>query len=171
MSAEFVAEADTFIPNAENARAFRDALGRFGTGVTVITTQTPTGRVGITANSFSSVSLDPPLVLWSPAKSSKRHDIFVGAERSIIHVLGEGQKHVGNAFVKVADPFDDLDWSETADGLPLIQGCLATFECVRYAVYDGGDHSILVETVERASLKDGNPLMFYGGAYGAFIPN
>lgn len=157
-----------FTPSPDTARDFRDALGRFATGVTVITTQTADGPLGITANSFASVSLDPALVLWSPAKSSRRFPAFEAAERYAIHVLADDQAHVCNGFVKDGSAFDKLDWHAAEDGTPLIDGCLARFECTRHAIHDGGDHAIIVGHVHRASLGDGAPLLFAKGRYGHF---
>jgi flavin reductase (DIM6/NTAB) family NADH-FMN oxidoreductase RutF len=163
--------SETFVPGPEMARAFRDALGRFGTGVTVVTCGTPEGPLGITANSFGSLSLDPPLVLWSPAKSSRRFAPFVAAGHYAIHVLGADQALVGAGFVRDGAAFAALDWAHNAEGVPVIAGCLARFECARAAVHDGGDHAIVVGRVLRAAMGDGEPLLFAGGRYGRFLPD
>jgi len=149
-------------------RGFRDALGRFATGVTVITALGPEGPVGITANSFASVSLDPALVLWSPAKGSRRFPIFTGAEHYVIHVLAADQRHVCDAFVRNAGAFDSLPTRDTDHGVPVIQGCLAHFECRQVAVHDAGDHAIIVGQVTACNLGDGDPLIFAAGGYGGF---
>ncbi|MBV7394907.1 flavin reductase family protein [Mameliella sediminis] len=159
---------DSFDPSQTDSHAFRDALGRFGTGVTVITCATPTGPLGITANSFSSVSLDPPLVLWSPAKSSSRYPFFMAAQRFAIHVMGAEQFDLCRGFARSGDAFSETDWRTSAQGVPLIDGCLALFECLQVAAHDAGDHSILVGQVERAAARDGAPLLFQGGRYGSF---
>jgi flavin reductase (DIM6/NTAB) family NADH-FMN oxidoreductase RutF len=157
-----------FDPSIEDPRAFRSALGRFGTGVTVITCATPTGPMGITANSFSSLSLDPPLVMWAPAKSSSRYPFFVAAEHFAIHVMGAEQSAMSTAFARAADPFDQFSWRNNAEGVPVLDGCLARFECRSEATHDGGDHAIVLGRVLRAAMRDGDPLLFFGGAYGGF---
>ncbi len=157
-----------FVPGPDTAHSFRTALGRFATGVTVVTCQSEIGPVGMTVNSFASVSLDPPLVLWSPAKTSSRYRAFVEAERFVVHVLGAEQEDTCRQFANDADNFEGLELSTCEGGAPLILGCLAHFECSRYAVHDGGDHSIVVGRVEAASAKDGKPLVFAGGAFGGF---
>ncbi len=157
-----------FAPGEDTARLFRDALGRFATGVTVVTCQSPLGPLGITANSFASLSLDPPLVLWSPAKASRRHEAFVEAERFAIHVLGDAQQDVCMNFTKQGTDFEALDWSVGAHDVPLIEGCLARFECSRHAVHEGGDHSLIVGRVEAVTLREGTPLIFAKGAFGTF---
>jgi len=157
-----------FVPGPETARDFRDALGRFATGVTLVTTRTAHGPVGIVANSFASVSLDPALVLWSPAKSSRRHDAFVGAESFAIHVLGTGQMNVATAFVKEANAFDGVPVRNLATGIPLVEDCPAVFECRRFATHDAGDHTIILGEVIAAETNHGEPLVFARGAYGRF---
>lgn len=159
---------NSFDPALEDARAFRAALGRFGTGVTVVTCATPTGPLGITANSFASVSLDPPLVLWSPAKSSSRYPFFMAADHFAIHVVGDDQKDICQGFAREGDAFDRFDWETSPSGVPLLNGCLSRFECTTQAVHDGGDHSIVVARVTRVTTRDGSPLLFFGGSYGSF---
>ena len=158
---------DSFSPDAD-VRAFRTTLGSFATGVTVVTTGTPNGPVGLTANSFASVSLDPPLVLWSPAKSSSRYGIFAAAEYFAIHVIGADQKRISDAFTKATDGFESLDWTFDPTGTPLINQTLARFLCQTEARHDAGDHLIVVGRVLAATCQDGLPLVFQGGAYGGF---
>ncbi|MDJ1007312.1 MAG: flavin reductase family protein [Paracoccaceae bacterium] len=157
-----------FQPGPESQRAYRDALGSFATGVTVVTTRTSQGPVGITANSFASVSLDPALVLWSPAKSSRRHDAFAGAQSFAIHVLDAAQGAVAEAFVKDGAPFDRVAVRNVATGIPLLDDCLAVFECRRHAAHDAGDHTIIVGEVIAAETRPGEPLLFVQGKYGRF---
>lgn len=158
-----------FTPTPERARDFRATLGRFSTGVTVVTCASARGPLGITVNSFASVSLDPPLVLWSAARSSARHDAFCAAERFAIHVLGAGQEDLASAFATRADAFDTVEWSESPEGLPLLATCAARFDCTRDAVHPGGDHSILVGRVEGATLGPiTEPLVFHLGRFGGF---
>ncbi len=157
-----------FLPEAD-ARAFRSALGAFATGVTLVTTSDPDGTgFGIVANSFASVSLDPALVLWSPAKSSRRYEHFVHAQRFAIHILDEHQKHICDAFSQSKTAFAGLDWSTSPSGVPLIAGVAACFECNLEAVHDAGDHSIIVGRVIRAHVSGGEPLIFHGGRFGTF---
>ena len=157
-----------FEPGPDSGKDFRDALSRFGTGVTVVTTVTDDGPIGITANSFSSVSLDPPLVLWSASLKSRRFTYFSNAENIAIHVLAEDQDKLCGEFSKTNDAFHHADWMMSEDGIPLIKGCLARFECKKYAQYDGGDHAIIVSRVMNISFREGDPLLFFGGLTGRF---
>ena len=157
-----------FHPGPEMGRELRGALSRFGTGVTIVTTGTEAGPVGITANSFSPVSLDPPLVLWSASRNSRRYPFFSEAEHMAIHVLADGQMPLCRAFAASPHAFDQAEWAANEQGVPLLDGCLARFECERYAEYDGGDHAIIVARVLKASVRQGLPLLFYGGQFGQF---
>lgn len=152
----------------DDARALRDALGRFATGVTVITAPGADGPVGFTANSFASLSLDPPLVLWSPAKASRRFPVFADARYYAIHVLGAEQSALGLHFAMNGMDFDLPGVCANAEGVALLPDCLARFECEAEAQHDGGDHVILVGRVLRASFRDGAPLVFSAGRYGSF---
>lgn len=158
----------SFDPAEEDPRAFRDALGRFVTGVTVITCTTRDGPLGIAANSFASLSLDPPLVLWSPAKSSGRYPFFVAARNFAVHILSSDQEAICRGFARSGEAFDLAQWQSSAAGVPLIEGCLARFECEKVAEHDGGDHTILVGKVHRVTTLPGEPLIFCGGRYGGF---
>jgi flavin reductase (DIM6/NTAB) family NADH-FMN oxidoreductase RutF len=159
---------ETFVPGPANERRFRDALGLFVTGVTVVTAIGAKGPVGITANSFSSLSLDPPLVLWSPARASRRFAAFVSARHYAIHVLAAEQFSVGRHFAREGLDFDFPGVAFNAEGVPILTECLARFECRRQAVHDGGDHAIVVGTVLRAAGRKGAPLVFSAGRYGRF---
>ena len=166
------ARMTSFLPGPGAERAYLDALGTFGTGVTVVTALAETGPIGITANSFSSVSLRPPLVLWSVDRGADRFEGFNAARFTAIHVLGEGQADLAMRFAKRgADAFDGLDWTLGEDGTPLLDGCLSRFECESVANHAGGDHRILVSQVLRVSLAGGRPLIFAGGAFGGFAAN
>ncbi|MFO8128237.1 flavin reductase family protein [Yoonia sp.] len=155
----------TFDPGIDS-NSFRGALGSFVTGVTVVTTNSPEGPVAIVANSFSSVSLDPPLVLWSPAKSSKRFAHFAGARRFAIHVLGADQRDICAAIVKSKTAINDVPTHKSHCGMPIIEGALATFECNLEATHDAGDHVIIVGRVTKAHHQGGDPLVFHAGQYG-----
>lgn len=159
----------SFAP-AENAEALRSAFGRFGTGVIIITTQSEIGPLGMTANSFTSVSLDPPLVLWSAALRSKRHDAFALTDHFAIHVLGMDQQGLAQHFARQGDGFDTLAWAEGPRGAPTIAGCLAVFHCDRFAVHPGGDHSVILGQVTHAAERNGSGagLLFDRGRFGHF---
>lgn len=146
-------------------RELRDALGCFATGVTVVTTMTPRGPPGITANSFASVSLDPPLVLWSPARKSRRFPAFEAAPHFAIHVLSVEQKVLAEHFALPGDGFAGVDFTSGIGGTPLLAGCAARFECRHAAGHDGGDHLIVVGEVLRLEQADVEPLIFHRGRY------
>ncbi len=153
---------------AKDPRGYRDALGTFATGVTVVTTASDEGPVGITANSFASVSLEPPLVLWMPAKSSKRFKYFETARHFAIHVLDGHQQQVCNGFSRDKAAFEDLDWVTGDHGVPHIEGCLARFECTLHETHDAGDHLIILGRVDWASFRPGLPLLFQSGRFVSF---
>ena len=156
----------TFDPSADSD-SFRGALGSFVTGVTVVTTDSPEGPVAIVANSFASVSLDPPLVLWSPAKSSKRFEHFAGSRRFAIHVLGADQRDICAAIINSKTAITEVPTHMSHCGMPIIEGALATFECNLEATHDAGDHVIIVGRVTKAHHQGGEPLVFHGGRYEA----
>ncbi len=159
---------DIIAPEA-NPVAYRATLGRFATGVTVVTALDRHGApVGITANSFASVSLDPALVLWSPARSSRRFAIFEAAQAFAIHVLGADQQAVCDAFVRAEGGFAATTWTAGPEGVPIIDGCIAWFRCERHAIVDAGDHAIIIGRVHEAARAAGAPLVFQGGHYGGF---
>lgn len=156
-----------FAPETDT-RAFRHALGAFATGVTVVTTATPEGPLGITVNSFTSVSMEPPLVLWCPAKWSRRYAPFAETGHFAIHVLGADQKDIADGFSRDGGAFEGLDWHADANGVPLIDGVLARFTCATWAVHDAGDHAIVVGRVTEAARARGPGLVFHGGVWGRF---
>lgn len=162
-----------FIPHPTATTELRRAFGRFGTGVTVITVQAPQGPLGFTANSFSSVSLDPPLILWSPARSSSRHDAFATAPSFCVHVLGADQLELAQHFAGQAHDFSLFDWSKGPNGAPTFAGCLATFHCDTHAVHPAGDHSLILGHVRHAAVADSDApgLMFDRGRFGQFAPD
>jgi flavin reductase (DIM6/NTAB) family NADH-FMN oxidoreductase RutF len=155
----------SFTPGPETRRDYRNALGRFGTGVTLVTAP---GPIGITANSFASVSLDPALVLWSVDCGSDRYADFCKARYTAIHVLSAEQGELAMAFARKGSKFGDVPFTENDTGVPLLADCLARFECTLSAVHDGGDHKILVSRVTRATVGEGPPLLFVGGRFGSF---
>lgn len=165
-----LASLDGFTPTPDRQREFRDVLGCFGTGVTVVTCQTSKGPMGITANSFSAVSLDPPLVLWCPAHSSHRYPLFSEAQHYAIHVLSSDQLDLASAFARDGFAFDQCAWTENAHGVPVLTDTLARFECEAYDLHQAGDHAIAVGRVLRAHAASGSPLLFTQGGYGQFTP-
>ncbi len=159
----------SFIPGPQTSRAYRDALGCFGTGVTVVTARGADGPLAMTANSFASVSLEPPMVLWCAAKRSLRHAAFAAATDYAIHVMARDQRHIALHFARSGHEFDTVSWRENATGVPILRGCLARFECRRHALHDAGDHTIIVGRVLRAARRPGTGLMYKRGQYGGFL--
>ncbi len=154
-----------FVPNEDSSRIFRNAMGCFATGVTIVTAMTEDGPVGMTANSFASVSLDPPMVLWSVRRGSNRFAAFADVGHFAIHVLGAEQAGLSQLFSRPGG-FDTIEHTTNTQDVPLLRDCLARFECRRVAGHDGGDHLIIVAQVEAVSMRAGEPLVFAGGTYG-----
>jgi flavin reductase (DIM6/NTAB) family NADH-FMN oxidoreductase RutF len=153
-----------------DTRALRDALGRFTTGVAVVTADCGSGApIGLTINSFSSVSLDPPLVLFSIHKRAARLAAFRAATGYTINVLAGHQQELSTRFARSpADLWEGVEISPSDCGAPILSGAVAHFECVPWAAYEGGDHLIFVCRVQRYALReDGAPLVFFAGRYGA----
>ena len=167
-----LADAITFHPASVEARLLRDTLRRFPTGVTVITTAGPSQPEGMTANSFSSVSLEPPLVMWWPARGSARHGIFTGARAWSVHILGAEQIEICQRFARNGAGFDGLPTELTPEGIPVIPGTAARFDCLTHACHEAGDHSIMLGRVVRVTTggPDDHPLVFAAGKFGTFKP-
>lgn len=148
-------------------RALRDAYGRYATGVAVITSLTPTGApVGLTVNSFSSVSLDPPLVLWSLMQSSASLPVFLKAGQFAVNVLTDDQQALSTRFAsRVEDRFAGIDWEPGLGGVPLLPDCLARFECTTHSHIEAGDHVVFLGRVHRFVHGDGAPLLFFASRY------
>lgn len=149
-------------------RALRNSLGSFATGVTVVTTCTDTGKPdGITINSFSSVSLDPPLILWSLSNRSPSLPTFCRSQHYAVNILAEEQEWISSHFAaRGEDHFSSVQVMPGLAGIPLIAGCLAWFECTHEAHYPGGDHLVLVGRIVRFTQgKMARPLIFHGGRY------
>ncbi|MPS30078.1 flavin reductase [Pigmentiphaga sp.] len=153
--------------NTIDALQLRRALGTFVTGVTVITTLDAQGRrYGLTANSFSSVSLDPPLILWSLSNTAPSFPVFQAAERFVVNILAEDQVAVSGQFASRADDkFAGIDARPGIGGLPLIQGCTACLQCRKVATHPGGDHAVFIGQVEEFHHTARTPLVFGGGDY------
>jgi flavin reductase (DIM6/NTAB) family NADH-FMN oxidoreductase RutF len=150
-----------------SADAFRRALAQFATGITVVTARTREGEpAGITVNSFNSVSLDPPLVLWSLALKATAFDTFRYCERYLVNVLAADQLDIATRFAaRIRDKFGKARWTPTESGLPRLDGCIAWFECANRSQYEEGDHVILVGRVESFETAHGTPLIFHDGRY------
>src|ERR1700730_2064496 len=150
-----------------DSRELRRALGAFVTGVTVITTTDGEGRFhGVTANSFSSVSLDPPLVLWSQAVKSHSHPVFFKAEHFAVNILAENQIELSNRFAKSSqEKFAGIDVDIGSDGVPLLRGCSARLQCRVVSRVPGGDHTIYVGEVHAIDRAERKPLVFGNGRY------
>ncbi len=150
-----------------DARQLRNVLGRFFTGVTVVTTVDASGKAwGVTANSFTSVSLDPPLVLWNQGLTSLSFPVFEKAGRFTINILADDQIPVSQRFARSEEnKFDGLAVTRGLGGVPVIDGCCATLECRKVATHDGGDHRIYIGEVERVYSNDRRPLLFGDGKY------
>ena len=159
----------SFIPGPDTSRAYRDALGSFGTGVTVVTTQTERGPLAITVNSFTSVSLEPPLLLWCPARASLRHDAFVSAANFAIHVMAEDQLGLAKHFAANGEDFSAAAWQPNALGAPALEGVLARFDCCEFAAHPAGDHTIVIGEVASVTTRPGKGLIFKRGQYGGFL--
>lgn len=150
-----------------DARAFRRCLGQFATGVTIITAENDGIRVGVTANSFSSLSLDPPLVLWSIARTSRSFAAFERSTHFAVNILTSDQIEVSQRFSSAeADKFAGVDWRPGTHGAPVIDGAAAVFECSTEQIYDGGDHIILIGRVHNYARYTGKVLLYSQGQYG-----
>lgn len=151
-----------------DVRKLRDALGRFGTGVTIVTTRDDHGQpVGMTASSFTSVSLDPPLVLFCPSRSADSFNSLSSGAPFVINVLSEDQQALSNRFARSTDDkWSGLEFDTWDSGAPVLRDCLANLECVMHAVHDGGDHAIVIGRVQRMShVATGRPLLYFSGNY------
>lgn len=153
-----------------DTRAFRSALGSFPTGVAVVTTSASAEHhMGITVNSFTSVSLDPPLVLWCMDKKSDRYHAFTRAKSYTVSILGTDHQEVSSRLAKQGNhSLDGIALKPTRSGSPALADALAVFECEAEAVHEAGDHAILIgRVVHFARAEDGAPLVFFRGKYGA----
>jgi flavin reductase (DIM6/NTAB) family NADH-FMN oxidoreductase RutF len=156
-----------------DTRRFRDAMRRFATGVTIIATRDgEAAPVGLTANSFNSVSLSPPLVLWSLNRHARSLPAFMAARHYSVSVLCADQIALATRFAApIDDRFAGTGWRAGATGVPLFDGCVAWFECASVHRYEGGDHVIFVGEVLDFGHSDRVPLLYAGGAYGVPAPH
>lgn len=155
-----------------DSRRLRDAFGHFATGVAIVTARAPDGeKLGITVNSLASLSLQPALLLWSIATSSRNHPLFAARQvrHFAVHVLGEDQQELCRRFSqRHGDRFMDVQASANGHGVPLLPGCLVRFECTTDRVLPGGDHSIVIGRIDRINEHPGEPLLFHRGRFGGF---
>ncbi|MEO7912333.1 MAG: flavin reductase family protein [Roseiflexaceae bacterium] len=155
---------DTAIP-FDDAR-FRQAMGHFASGVTVVTTAVGNDLYGMTVSSFSSLSLNPPLILICIDKSVPSHDILKDTSRFVVNILEERQEHLSRRFATSAsDKFKGVAWHSGKLGLPVLNNTLAAIECSLRDTLDGGDHTIFVGEVVDAEVREGAPLLYYRRGY------
>ncbi|MBK3666792.1 flavin reductase family protein [Bradyrhizobium diazoefficiens] len=165
--------ADEFASDSSriDPRDFRNALGAYGTGVTIITAMAADGKpYGITCNSFASVSLNPPLILWSLGVYSSSLTVFQSASHFTVHVLGTSQQALANKFAKSSeDKFAGVDWTPGLANAPVLAESVANFQCRSVNRYYGGDHVIFLGAVEAYAYNANEPLLFARGTYGRFL--
>lgn len=147
--------------------AFRGALGQFATGVTVVSLHTEGGVHGMTANSFTSVSLDPPLILVCVDKRNNTHNLIQEIQRFAVNILAESQEPISNWYAGRRDQSVAMKWHHDRASSPILDGAAAWLDCRLAHEYDGGDHTIFVGAVEKFEVAGGRPLLFHRGAYTA----
>lgn len=154
-------------PDPITPQALRAVLGRFATGVTIITCRDADGqRIGLTANSFNALSLDPPLVLWSLRRASPSLPAFRAARHFAINILADSQVELSRRFASpVPDKFDEGLWSDGHDGVPVLTGAAAVLECAGHTEHEAGDHVLFIGQVRRIADLATAPLVFHGGHY------
>jgi 3-hydroxy-9,10-secoandrosta-1,3,5(10)-triene-9,17-dione monooxygenase reductase component len=146
----------------------RRAFGMFATGVTIISAQHPVqGLVGMTVNSFTSVSLDPPLILFSLARTSYTLQPLLESPAFVVNILRDGQRALSHRFAHSGgEKWQGLSWRAAASGAPILAGCIAFFDCVHHAQYDGGDHIVLLGRVMAMDVEaEGEPLLYFHSRY------
>jgi len=150
-----------------DSKQLRESLGAFATGVTIVTTLAPPDeKVGMTVNSFNSVSLDPPLILWSIGRDSNCFDAFMNAKSFAVHVLNKNQMALSNKFAQTGiDKFKGIECEAGLDGVPILSEFSVCFQCTTENLYDGGDHVIVIGRVKSIENRHQDPLVFYKGNY------
>jgi flavin reductase (DIM6/NTAB) family NADH-FMN oxidoreductase RutF len=146
---------------------FRAALGRFPSGVTIVTTKDASGRFhGITVSAFASVSLEPPMILVCIEKTTGTHYAFQESEFFVVNILNENQENLSNRFAsQIPDKFDTVNYRLGIGEIPVLEDALATLECRLAYAHEGGDHTIFVGLIEKSEVKDENPLVYWQGDY------
>jgi len=154
-------------PRSVDTAEFRRALGAFPTGVAIITARAPEGYpVGLTCNSFNSVSLDPPLVIWSLAKTALSRSVFEAADHWVVNLLSADQEELSNRFAKAGeDKFSGIETEAGIGDVPMFRGCCARFQCMTHFTSDGGDHIIFVGQVQEFERFERVPLVYHSGKY------
>ncbi len=155
---------------AVNADEYKHALRRWPSGVTVVTARAGDKIHGMTVSAFSSVSLDPPLVLVCADKASNTHPVIAEGRVFAAHILAQGQEPLSHRFASKADEwrrFEGIDWKSGVTGAPILPGALAVLDCRVVGEHDAGDHVIYVGSVESIELAEAEPLLWYGGRYRA----
>ena len=149
-----------------NNKSLRKVLSKFATGVTIVSTIDCDGKpVGMTANSFTSLSLDPPLVLWNIGINQPSYDVFLKAKGYSVSILSKDQKDICDLFSSpIENKFSDIDYTLTENGFPIIQKSLAWFDCLKWNNYPGGDHQILVGEIKNFYADENDPLIFWNGS-------
>jgi 3-hydroxy-9,10-secoandrosta-1,3,5(10)-triene-9,17-dione monooxygenase reductase component len=149
---------------------FREVLGHFASGITIVTATDEGEPVGFSCQSFAALSLDPPMVILAPAKSSTSWPRIARAGAFCVNILAEHQEAVCRAFaVSGGDKFDGVDWTPGITGSPIITGSLAMVECTLGAIYEGGDHELVTGHVVTMEIGEGSPLLFYRSGFGRFV--
>jgi flavin reductase (DIM6/NTAB) family NADH-FMN oxidoreductase RutF len=158
----------TDTPRIVDPQAMREVMGHFASGVTVVTAVTDEGPIGFTCQSFSSLSLDPPLVAFAPARTSRTWPLLRDIGRFCVNVLAEGQDDVSQNFARSgADRFDGVRWTPSAHGAPVLDDVVAWIDGELWAEYDGGDHTIVVaRVIDLGAHADRRPLLYHRGSYG-----
>ena len=158
----------TGTPRIVDPQAMREVMGHFASGVTVVTAITDEGPIGFTCQSFSSLSLDPPLVAFAPGRSSRTWPLLRDIGRFCVNVLAEGQDDVSQNFARSGvDKFDGVQWTPSAHGAPVLEDVVAWIDGELWAEYDGGDHTIVVaRVVDLGAHADRRPLLYHRGSYG-----
>jgi flavin reductase ActVB len=146
---------------------FRSALSRFASGVTVVTTKDEAGKLhGITVSAFSSVSLDPPLVLVCIERSAGSHQVFQQSGVFVVNILSSEQRDLSERFAsQIPERFEGVGMTLNIDGIPVLSNCLANLECRVKLTADGGDHSVFIGEVESSTVREGDPLIYFRGDY------
>lgn len=157
---------------AIGSEEFREALRNWASGVTVVTTKDRAGNLhGITVSAFASVSLQPPLVLICIDKFTDSHYAFVESPHFVVNILSDRQEFLSRQFATpLLDKFDNVEFTITAKGVPVLSGALCNLECRLILSYEGGDHTIFIGEIEKAIIREGKPLLYFQGNYGDIVP-
>lgn len=150
--------------------AFKEVLGRFATGIAVVTAMEDGAPVGFTAQAFASLSLEPPMVVLAPSKTSTSWPKMVRAGTFCANILGERQRDLAVRFSTPGDRFEGVRWRVGETGAPILEDVLAWVECSLVAVYDAGDHELVTGSVRHLGTGEGGPLIYYRSGYGRFSP-